>query len=166
MVTIKYSFSQEDYQELERERRGGTLRRIVRVSFGSFSGFMGVYTIWQAVFLFPWNHPFRNLLIACMGLICLWGGLEFPGLALLLRCFSDPYGLRELRVEDASLTYLWDGSSRQFSWRPHRGFSENEKFFFLRASRDGAKWTVPKRAVTHEQELQLRDLVRRESAEN
>jgi hypothetical protein len=79
MVAIKYTLTQEDYRDMERERRGGIGRWIVRVSFGSLAGFVGVYTIWQALFLFPWNHPFRNLLIACMGLICVWGGLEMPG---------------------------------------------------------------------------------------
>ncbi len=74
MIAIKYTLTHEDYREIERARRGGIVRRIVRVSFGSLAGFVGVYTIWQALVLFPWNHPFGNLLIACMGLICVWGG--------------------------------------------------------------------------------------------
>jgi hypothetical protein len=164
MIAIKYIVTQEDYREIERARRGGIVRRIVRVSFGSLAGFVGVYTIWQALFLFPWNHPFGNLLIACMGLICVLGGLEMPGLALVLRWLSDPYAPRELRIDDGSITCLCSGKSRQFPWRPGRGFNENDKFFLLRALTDEAKWAIPKRAVTHDQELNLRELVRRTSA--
>ncbi len=164
MIAIKYTLTQEDYREIELARRGGIVRRIVRVSFGSLAGFVGVYTIWQALFLFPWNHPFGNLLIACMGLICVWGGLEMPGLALVLRWLSDPYAPQELRIDDGSITCLCSGKTRQFPWRPGRGFNENDKFFLLRALTDEAKWAIPKRAVTHDQELNLRELVRRTSA--
>lgn len=165
MVTIKYSLTQEDYREIEHERRGGFFRRIVRVILGSLAGLVGLYMIWQAIFLFPWNRPFGNLLIACMGLICLWGGLEMPGLALLLRSLSHPYEPRELRIDDGSISWSCGGKSRQVLWRPVRGFNENDKFFFLRALRDEGEWAIPKSAVTHDQELNLRELVRRVSAE-
>jgi hypothetical protein len=163
MVAIKYTLTQEDFREIERARRGGIVKRIARVSFGSLAGFVGVCTIWQALFLFPWNHPSGNLLIACMGLICVWGGLEMPGLALVLMWLSDPYAPRELRIDDGSIVWLSGGKSRQFPWRPDRGFNENDKFFFLRALRDEAQLAIPKRAVTHDQELNLRELVRRVS---
>jgi|SRR5579872_100468 len=158
MVAIRYSLTREDYDELERERRGGIVRRAVRISFGSAAGLVGVFTIWQALFVFPWNHPRANLLFACMGLVCVWGGLEMPGLALFLRWISDPYALCELRIDDGNITCFRGGKSQQFRWRPSRGFKEKEKFFFLRALRDDAYWVVPKRAVTHEQELNLREI--------
>ena len=98
MVAIKYSLTQEDYDEIERERRGGVGRRIVRISYGVFAGLLGIYMIWQAIFIFPWKHPSANLLFVGMGLFCIWGGLEMPGLAPLFRRLSDPYAQHEVSV--------------------------------------------------------------------
>lgn len=165
MVAIKFSLTPADYEEIERERRVRLVRRIVRISFGSFAGFVGVYTIWQTIYVFPWKHPHGNLLIACMGLFCVWGGLEMPGLTLLLRRISDPYAECELQIDDGKITCLRNRKSSQFQWRPSRGFKESEKFFFVQSLRNEAKWTIPKRAVTPEQELNLRELVRAVSAD-
>ncbi|HVN17728.1 MAG TPA: YcxB family protein [Dongiaceae bacterium] len=166
MLQIKYRLTEEDYAEIERERRGGFVRRVVRIGFGSLAGLVGVFTIWQAIFLFSWNRPFANVLLTCMGLICVWGGLEMPGLAQFLKRLSDPYAPRELQIDDRSITWVRGSKSGKLQWRPGRGFAESERFFVLSTLRDEGKWTIPKRAVTHELELQLRDLVRRVPAES
>ena len=164
MVAIKYSLTQEDYDEIERERRGGVGRRIVRISYGVFAGLLGIYMIWQAIFIFPWKHPSANLLFVGMGLFCIWGGLEMPGLAPLFRRLSDPYAQHEVQIDDDRIRSRYRGKSCQFAWQPGRGFDENEKFFFLRAVRNEGKWDIPKRAVTPEQEANLRELVMRAPA--
>src|SRR6516165_3168893 len=105
MVAITYSLTPVDYDEIEKERRGGIARRIVRIIFGALAGFVGVYMICQVI-VFPWkNHPLGSLLFLAMGLFCLWGGLEMPGLYPLLVCLSDPFAPRELRIDDKSITW-------------------------------------------------------------
>lgn len=176
MITIRYSLTPEDYAELERERRGGIRKRIARVGFGSFAGFCGVFTIWQ-IFVLPWkNHPFGTVLIVFSGLVCIWGGLEFPGMMTLLRLFYDPYAKHELQIDDAHIVEIRDGKPVQFRWRPSRGLKENDRFhflqaypendrsFFLQTYRDKTKFTIPKRSLTCDQEAMLRDLVLRSSA--
>ena len=98
-----------------------------------------------------------------MGLICVWGGLEMPGLA---RFLAGCLILTRRRSYKSTMAPLpGDAAASQSTSRggPGRGFQENEKFFLLRAHRDDVKWTIPKRAVTHDQELNLRELVRRVS---
>lgn len=161
MVAIRYSLTPEDYDELERERRGGILRRSFRILAGSFIVLIGVFTIWQVNFLFPRHHG--SVLITALGVVCLWGGLECPGLSWLFERLSDPYAERELTVHEGKLVVSALGKRQEFRWLPRRGFKESEKFFILEAFGSEGKWTVPKRAVTAEQESRLRHLVESES---
>jgi len=162
MVTITYSLTPEDLADLEAKRRGGPLRRVIRVAAGVLAGFVGLYWVWQAIFFFPRNHWLANLLIASVGLVCLWGGLEMPGLAWLLSRFADPHAQQELCIHEGKIVSSQGGKTRQFRWQPKRGFQESGKFFFLRASASEAKWAIPKRAVNLDQEKSLRELVQQE----
>src|SRR5262249_11299184 len=146
---------------LEQERRGRLARGGIRVGFGSFAGLVGLYEIYQAVFLFSWNRPFGHLMIATMGVVFILGGLEMPGLSLFFPRFYDPYALCELKISDDNIVSESEGKTRQFPWIPSRGFRENEKFLYVRALKDEANWVIPKRSVTQEQELSLRELIRR-----
>jgi hypothetical protein len=162
MVTITYSLTPQDLAELEAERRGGLLRRSARIAFGAWIGFIGFFLACQAIFFFPWNHWFGNLVIAGLGLFLMWIGFELPGLRWLCSRFSDPYAPQELRIYEGKIASSCGGKTRQFRWTPKRGFKENDKFFLLRAFPSEAKWAVPKRAVNLDQEQELRGLVQQE----
>jgi len=163
MVSITYSLAPEDFAELEAKRRGGLLFRALRIPVSAFVGFIGLFTVWQAVFFFPWNtwdHRFWNPAIAGLGLLILWVGLDLPGLTWLARRFNDRYAPQELRIYEGKIVSSRGGKTREFRWFPKRGFKESEGFYFLSASK--AKWAIPKRAVSLAQEKSLRDLIQQE----
>jgi hypothetical protein len=165
MVTISYSLTPEDLAELEAGRRGGFLFRILRIPVSALVGFIGLFIAWSAIFLFPWNtwdHRFWNPVIAVLGLFLLWVGLDWPGLTWLLNRFSDPYAPQELCIYEGKIVSSRGRKIREFRWYPKRGFKESQKFLFLRSSDNYAKWAIPKRTVSVDQEQQLRGLVERE----
>jgi hypothetical protein len=164
MVTISYSLTPEDLNALEEERRGGIPRRALRVTFGILLGSMGLITLWQALLFFPWNRPFANFMIAGMGVVFLWIGLEFPGAGWISRRMFNPYVMSEVQVLEGKLVYSCGGKTKQFRWLPKRGLSESGRFFFLSDFHSEIKLTIPKRALTAEQERCLRELTG-ESAE-
>jgi hypothetical protein len=157
MVAIRYTLTREDFAELESECRGGILRRTFRILGGSFIGLIGLFTIWQVNFFFPRHHG--SVLITAMGVVCLWAGFECPGLAWVFNRLSDPYAECELAVHPGKLSASVRGKTREFRWLPRRGFKESQKFFILEAFGSDGKWTIPKRALTAEQESRLRHLV-------
>ena len=165
MVTICYSLTPDDYAELEAERRGGLVRRILRIAGGALVGFIGLFAIWQALCFFPRDHWLGNLSIAGIGLLFLWVGLEMPGLRRLFSRLADPYANQELCVHEGKIVSSQGGHTRQYRWQPKRGFRESPKFFFLRASASEAKWAIPKRALNLDQERSLRELVQPELLE-
>jgi len=164
MVKISYSLTPEDLDCLEAERRGGVPRRALRIVFGVLLGSMGLITVWQALLFFPWNRPFGNFMIAVMGVVFLWIGLGSPGAKWISRRMFDPFAASEVQVLEGKLVYSCGGKRKEFRWLPKRGFSESDMFFFLRTFHSEIKLTIPKRALTVEQERSLRELATRESA--
>jgi YcxB-like protein len=163
MVTIRYSLTSEDLAQLEEVRRGGLLLRMLRIPTGAFIGFLGLFVTWQAIFFFPWNHWIGNPVIACLGILLLWMGLEMPGLKWLSERFFDPYAESEVQIHEGKIVCSCRGKTRQFRWFPLRGFREKGQFFFVRA-RD-AEFAIPKHVVTPDQVKELRELVQRERAQ-
>lgn len=163
MVTIEYKLTSNDLAEIERERRGGFSRQVLRILFGAAAGFMGFFLVWQATLFFAWNRPFANLTFIGFGLLLVWCGFEAPGLNWLVRQFSDPFAEREIRVYDGKVITLCKGKSWQFRWLPRRGFNETRKFFLLSAlNKSDGGVRIPKHAVTPEQERSLREFVEAE----
>jgi hypothetical protein len=162
MITIRYSLTPEDLAELEAERRGGLFLRILRIPTGALIGLAGLFLTLQAIFFFPWNHWIGNLLIAALGIFLLWMGLDYPGLKWLSRRFFHPRDERELQIYEGGIVCSSRGKTQYLRRLPHRGFRENGKFLFLRAS--DAEFAIPKHAVTPEQEKKLRELVQQEAA--
>ncbi len=165
MVTISYSLTPEDLTALEAENRGGIPRSILQITGGALIGGLGLIAVWQALFFFPWNRPLGNFMIAGMGIVFLWIGLGLPGLRWISRRMFNPYATSEVQVLEGKLVYSRGGKTRQFRWLPKRGLTESDMFFFLQALRSEIKLTIPKRALTAQQERCLRDLVTRESAD-
>ena len=161
MITIRYSLTPEDLAELEAERRGGPFLRILRIPTGALIGLTGLFLTSQAVFFFPWNHWIGNPLIAALGIFLLWMGLEYPGLRWLSRRFFDPSAESELQIYEGGIVCSSRGKTQYLRQLPKRGFRENARFFFVRAS--DVILAIPKHAVTPEQEKQLRELVQPEA---
>jgi len=166
MVTIRYRLTPEDLAELEAERRGGLLFRILKIPAAALIGLIGLAMAWPAIFIFPWHpwdHWFGNLAIAGVGFFILWMGLEMPGLKRLSARFFDPCAESEVQLYEGKILSRCRGRSQQLRWFPSRGFKESERFFFLRA-RD-AEFAIPKHAVTPDQQKDLRELVQSEQAQ-
>ena len=121
-------------------------------------GLVGVLNLRAALYIFPFNRWPLNLIHAGVGLLFLWAGFEFPGLSWLLRQFHNPHGECEIQVDEGKIVCSGKKKTRQFRWLPQRGFKESNKFFTLFAS-DNARFAIPKRAVSAEQEHALRRFV-------
>jgi len=140
----------------EADRKSGIrFMRRVRLCFHDFAGRC----------LSLEESPIRKSAIREDGACLSVGWTRDARLAPLLLRLSNPYAPQEIQIYDDHISSLSRGALRQFQWRPGRGFKENGGFFFFWALRDEATWIVPKRAVTHEQELELRKLLRRASAD-
>jgi hypothetical protein len=163
MVTIRYRLTPKDLAELEEVRRGGILLRILRIPTGAFIGFLGLFGTWHAIFFFPWNHWIGNLVIACLGILLLWMGLEMPGLKWLSERFFDPNAESEVQIYEGKIVSSCRGKTRQLRWFPLRGFRERGQFFFVRA-RD-AEFAIPKHVVTPDQVKELRELLQHAAAQ-
>jgi hypothetical protein len=163
MLTVSYSLTPEDLAELDAEARGGWFRRILAAPVRGLLGGLGLIVVWQALFFFPTEHWFGNLVIAGFGDFLLWVALDWPGLRWLLQRLSDPTALQQVSFMDGKLVYSSGGKTQQLRWFPERGFEENEKFFLLRTPENG-RLAIPKRAFSLDQERSLRELLQRKPA--
>ncbi len=166
MVRIRYRLTAEDFAELEAVRRGGPIKRILRILAGSFLGLLGLALVWQACFFWSRHLWPANLTVASMGLVLLWVGIDAPGLTWLLHRLSDPHAQREIDVYEGKLAWSSGNRSHESAWIPERGFQENARFFFLQAFGSDARLAVPKRALDSDQERSLRAFVQQPSADS
>ena len=134
MVRIRYRLTAEDFAELKAERRGGLIKRILRILAGSFLGLLGLALVWQACFFWSRHLWPADLTVASMGLVLLWVGIDAPGLTWLLHRLSDAHAQREIDVYEGKLAWSSGNRSHESAWIPERGFQENAKFSFYRRS--------------------------------
>jgi hypothetical protein len=163
MVMFRYSLTAEDYAELELLRRGGIFRRSLRITVGVLLGCIGLFYLWPVFFVFPWNHWFGNVALASMGLLLLWLGLETPGLTWLSRFWIDPYAEREVVVRQGIITCSFNGRPQSFRWDPLSDLKEDGRFWFVQ-TKEHVRIAIPKRAVSVDQESQLRQMTVEEPA--